>query len=45
MNLRKTLEAPKKLVEATQNATVLSVIALIVAGIALMMAAHKVKGA
>jgi type IV secretory pathway VirB2 component (pilin) len=43
MNLRKALEAPKQLVTATQNATTLAVIALIVAGIALIVASHRVS--
>jgi hypothetical protein len=45
MNLRKTLEAPKQIITATQNATVISVIALILAGIAVLMAAHTSKAA
>lgn len=43
MKLRQALEAPKQLVTATQNATVISVIALILAGIAVLMAAHHGK--
>jgi hypothetical protein len=41
MNLRSALKAPQALASATQNATIISIIALIVAGIALIAAVHK----
>lgn len=43
LNLRKALDAPKQLVTATQNATVISIIALIVAAVAILMSAHHGK--
>lgn len=41
MKLREALKAPQLLKTSTQNAVVISCIALIVAGIALIMVAHK----
>jgi hypothetical protein len=41
MNLREALKAPGKLAEATQNAVVISVVALVVALVALFAATHR----
>lgn len=44
MNIKEALKAPKQLAAATQNATVISIIALVVAAVALI-AATRHKGA
>jgi hypothetical protein len=44
VNIKEALKAPKQLAVATQNATIISIIALLVAGIALLAATHH-KGA
>ena len=41
MNLREALKAPKQLANATQNATIISILALIVAAVALIAATHR----
>jgi hypothetical protein len=41
MKLRETLKAPARMMEATQNATVIAIAALIVAVVALFAATRK----
>jgi len=45
MKLRQALQAPAKLATAAENATVLAVIALIVAGVALIIASQRIRKA
>lgn len=41
MNIRKALNAPREIITATENATTIAILALIVAAVALIAATHR----